>query len=67
MVLFYTPIKHQKTIVFYEVLRGYRKATPGVNELIKEFQEECPDGTIQNWFVKFNKQAFFNNLWKWIK
>ena len=50
-----------------DVFRGYRKATLGGNGLINKFQEDGPDGTIENWFVTFYKQAFFNNLSKWIK
>ena len=34
VLLFYTPIKHQKNKMFY-VFRGYRKATPGCNGLTK--------------------------------
>ena len=33
VLLFYTPWKHQKTLKFSDVLRGYIKATPGCNGL----------------------------------
>ena len=36
MLLFYTHWKHQKTIRFSDVFRGYKKATPGCNGLILE-------------------------------
>ena len=35
MLLFYTPLKHQKTFRFSDVFRGYRKVTPGCNGLSK--------------------------------
>ena len=28
--------------------------------LIEEFQDECLDGMIQNWFVTFFNQVFFD-------
>lgn len=28
---------------------------------MKEFQDDELNGTVQNWFVTFNKQPFFNN------
>ena len=37
VLLFYTPRKNQKTFKFSDVLRGYRKATPGCNGLNKGF------------------------------
>ena len=33
VLLFYIPWKHQKTLRFSDVFRGYRKATPGCNGL----------------------------------
>ena len=33
VLLFYAPWKHQKICRFSDVFRGYRKATPGCNEL----------------------------------
>ena len=38
LLLFYTPWKHKKTFRFSDVFRGYRKATPGYNGLIKDFR-----------------------------
>ena len=35
MLLFSTPLKHQKTFRFSDVFRGYRKASPGCNGLQK--------------------------------
>ena len=34
VLLFYTPWKHQKTFMFSDLFRGYRKATPSCNGLI---------------------------------
>ena len=36
VLLFYTPWKHQETSNFSDVFKGYRKATPDCNGLIKE-------------------------------
>ena len=35
VLVFYTPWKHQKTFRFSDVFRGYRKATPSCNGLIR--------------------------------
>ena len=35
VLLFFTPWKYQKTFTFSDIFRGYRKATPGCNGLIK--------------------------------
>ena len=35
LLFYYTPWKHRETFRFYDVFRGYRKATPGCNGLVK--------------------------------
>ena len=48
VLIFYTPWKHQKTFRFSDVLKGYRKASPGCNGLTRELMVFATTTTTKN-------------------
>ena len=62
VLLFFTPWIHQKTFRFSDVFRGYRKATPGCNGLIRTsgaYRRCCHRQFLHSQFT-------ISNIWKLI-
>ena len=66
MHLFSTPWKHQKTLLFSDVFRGYRKAALGRNGLRKLFIDDCLIYLFTDWLCALAlrlKDQNLNPLW----
>ena len=64
---FYTPWKHQKAFMFFDVFRGYRKETHGCNGLKKLFWNIFAKFTGEYLFLQYYSEHFLSeNISSWM-